>query len=259
VSIRRPLSSATTALRGAAPVRRRHGAEFLAELLDFDGAVQLSRALEATPAPVAAPSSPELALARAQRRLTDVEREARLPLHDPHTGLTLVPASRLQRALERAGAPASRQRKAIAAAARELFAPVEARTVQRIATVRRLVREVREEIAPAVAASGPVAARLEQLDAALAGATAARSDALFGRAVISLGDGFAADLEQVVIELPRPCAGLPVAAWTGPGGVVADHIGRCEALIAAVFLHERARVDMLLRSTLQGPAGSSGR
>ena len=254
-SVRRPFSSATAALRRASPGRGRHGGEFLAELLDFEGAVQLAQALDAPPASHGEVASPEQAVARAQRRLAEAEREARLPLHDPHTGAPLVTAERIARVLARAGVPASRPRKAIEGAARELFGALEARTLQRIGSVRRVVAEIRRELGPAVAASGAQAARLEQIDAALTGATAAREGALVARAVSAVGDGFAADLERAVLALPKPCEELPVAVWAGEGGFVAEHVGRCESLAFAAFVHERARVDMLVGNTLGGRLG----
>lgn len=249
-SVRRPFSSATAALRRASPARARHGAEFLAELLDFEGAVQLAQTLEAAPPEAPPATALEDAVARAQRRLEVAERESRLPLHDPHTGAPLVSAERIARVLEKAGAPAVRQRKALEGAARELFAPLEARTVQRIGAVRRVVAEIRRELGPAVAACGPQGARLEQLDAALTGATAARSEALVARAVGAVGDAFAADLERETLALPKPCLEVPAAAWAV--GFVAEHVARCEALAVAAFVHERARVDMLVRNTVGG-------
>lgn len=255
-SVRRPFSSATAALRRASPGRGRHGGEFLAELLDFEGAVQLAQTLDAPPAgPQGEVASPDQAVARAQRRLAEVEREARLPLHDPHTGAPLVTAERIARVLARAGVPASRPRKAIDGAARELFGALEARTLQRIGSVRRVVAELRRELGPAIAASGPQAARLEQIDAALTVATAARESALVARAVGAVGDAFAADLERAVLALPKPCEELPVEAWAGEGGFVAEHVGRCESLALAAFVHERARVDMLVGNTLGGRLG----
>ncbi len=249
-STRRPLSSATAALRGSAPGRGRRGEELLAELLDFEGAVQLARALEAGPPAALVASPPGGGVAHACRRLAEAEREARQPLLDLHTGASLISGARLLRALVGAGAPASRQRKALALAAQELFAPLEARTLQRIASVRRRVLDVREELGPVVAAGGPIAARLEKIDAALARATAARSHALFVRAVGTLGDAFAVDLERSVLALPKGCLALPVEAWTCAGGFVPEHVGRCESLVVATFLHERARVEMLVQNTL---------
>src|SRR5690606_17140432 len=101
-----------------------------------------------------------------------------------------------------------------------------------------------------VAATGPIGARLEALDAALSAATEARADALADRAIGAAGESFAADLEGAVIALPRPCEAMPLAAWVGPGGFVAELAARCEGLIVATFLHERARLDMLAASTL---------
>jgi hypothetical protein len=165
----------------------------------------------------------------------------------------LLGAGRIARALERAGAPASRQRKAMAAAARELFGPLEALTVKRIGVVRRRVLEVRAEAAAVVAASGAAGARLEQIDAALTAATATRTDALYARAVGAYAEAFATELERVVLALPKPCPTLPVEAWVGPDGFVTAHLERCEALVVAAFFHERARVDMLLSATLGEP------
>lgn len=263
-SARRPLTRAVAALRG--PARRpvsgggRHGAELLPELLGLDGAVQLARAVDAARAaskpPVADATSDGAraeALAHARRRLAEAEREARRPLQGDVAGATLVPAARLERALQRAGAPASRQRRALAAAARDLFTPIEARIGQRISAVRRHVRAIRDDVGPAAAAAGPLAARLEALDAALAAATSARADALVDRAIAAAGDAFAEDLEAAVIGLPRPCDAMPIAAWTGAGGFVGELAARCEGLIVATFLHERARLDMLVASTLGEP------
>lgn len=250
VSLRRPLASATAALRGPAPARVRHGAELLPELVDFEGAMQLAHALQTAPTPASALLPVDVALARAKRRLAAAEDEAREPLR-ALSGASFVPPERIERVLARAGVPQARRRKAIGNAARELFEPLETRTLQRIGSVRRLVGEVRRELGPVIAATGPEAARLEQLDAALGAATVARSDALLSRAVGALGDAFAADLEQAVIALPKPCPAIPVAAWTGEGGFVAEHVARCEGFVVAAFVHERARVDLLVRNTLR--------
>ena len=249
VSTRRPLSSATAALRAAAPVgRARHGAALLVELLDFEGSVALAHVLATPPL---APLTPLAgALTRARRQLAEVEEDARRPLCDPHTGASLVTAERVATALGRAGVPSARSKKAIEAAARELFAPLETRALKRIGSSRRLVAEARRDLCATVAASGPRGARLEQLDAALSAATAQRAEALVTRALGALGDAFAADLERAVLALPKPCPELPVAEWTEPGGFIAEHVARCEALVLASFLHERARLDMLVHSAL---------
>lgn len=260
-SARRPFATAVAALdravrsgvRSAPYAAGRRGAELLPELLGLDGAVQMARALDAAAVPATDAPSAADALAHARRRLSEAERDARRPLGDAGSGAPLVPSARLERALERAGAPASRQRRALATAARELFTPIEGRVAQRIGTVRRLVRAVRDGLGPALAATGPIGARLEALDAALHGATMARTDALVDRSIAAAGDAFAADLEAAVIALPRPCDAMPIAAWLAPGGFVADLTVRCEGLIVATFLAERARVDMLVANTLGEP------
>src|SRR5690606_16114616 len=159
--------------------------------------------LRTAPTSAVSGRAPEAAVSEARQRLASAEHDARQPLRDPMTGGSLVPADRLERAPERAGAPATRSRQALAAAGREVFAPVEARALQRSASLRRLVAEVRHELGTVIAASGPVAARLEQLDAALAVATAARTEALIARAAGAVGDAFAAELERAVIALPK--------------------------------------------------------
>jgi len=249
VSIRRPLSSATAALRAAAPAGRpRHGAELLVDLLDFEGSVALAHVLASPPLSPLTPLAG--ALARVRRQLAEAEQDARRPLRDPHTGASLLSAERVASVLERAGVPAARSKKAIEAAARELFAPLEARALKRIGSSRRLVAEARRDLGPTIATSGPHGARLEQLDAALTAATAQRAEALVTRALGALGDALAADLEQAVLALPRPCLELPAAEWTEPGGFIAEHVARCEGLVLASFLHERARLDMLAHSAL---------
>lgn len=257
VSPRRPFSSATATLRAASGLPApdaRHGAAFLPELLDFEGAVHLAHTLRSAPAGAVAGRTPNAAVSEARQRLASVERDARQPLRDPMTGAPLVSPERLDRALARAGAPASRSRKALALAGRELFAPVESRALARIASLRRAVAEVRHELGAVIAASGPVAARIEQLDAALASATAARTDALVARAVSAVGDAFAAELERAVIALPKACEEAPVASWLAEGGWVAEHVEQCERLVLASFLHERERVEMLVRSTIDASA-----
>ncbi|WP_236515443.1 DUF3348 family protein [Sandaracinus amylolyticus] len=231
-------------------MRSRHGAELLPALLDFEGAVQLAQALETPPATTSAGWTPAEAITIARRRLESAEREVRRPLSDPRTGASFGAPERIAHFLERAGVPATRQRKAIASAAHELFAPLEAQMSRRITAVRQLVAEVRREIAPTIAASAPSAARLEQLDAALAQATSVRSDALFSRAIVAMRDAFAADLEVAVLALPKPCDEVPLAAWASARGPVGEHVARCEAFVVASFLHERARLDMLVRNTL---------
>lgn len=261
VSPRRPLASATAALRASSqgssssqgrssPARSRHGAELLPELLDFEGAVQLAQALETTPSAASASWGASEAIAIARQRLASAERDVRRPLSDPRTGASFAAPDRIAHALERAGVPATRQRKAIASAAHDLFAPLETQMLRRITAVRQLVAEVRREIAPTIAASAPNAARLEQIDAALGQATSARSDALFSRAIVAMRDAFAADLEVAVLALPKPCDEVPLATWASPSGPVGEHVARCEAFVVASFLHERARLDMLVRNTL---------
>jgi hypothetical protein len=238
-------------LRPSAPGRAWHGAELLPELLDFEGAIQLAHALQSAPRAARATMVPATAVDRARRQLAAAEREASQPLRDPHTGGSLIPAERIAQLLERAGLPTSRRRTAIASAARELFTPVETRALERIATVRRLLAQVRRELGPIIAASGSAAARLEQIDAVLVVATAARSEALVARAFAAVGAAFASELERAIRELPRAIdLELPVTAWAGEDGLVSAHVARCEALCVAAFVHERARVDMLVRHTL---------
>lgn len=260
-AVRRPLSRATASLGGTSAGRGRRGAEFLAELLDFRGAVELSRALEARPAglapapppslqpPIApAPASlvPPEQLATVRRLLDRAEREARRPLDDRQA---LLSAARIDGVLQKLFARPAR-RHAVTAAAREAFAPLESRVRERVVVVRRLARDAREEAGGMVAASGPTGARLEQLDAALHAATAARVDALFVRAVAALAEGFAVDMERTFAELPRPARGEPVGPWAGASKLAADHVARCESFVVAVFQHERMRIDMLVSSVL---------
>lgn len=257
VSPRRPFSSATATLRAASSLPTpdaRHGVAFLPELLDFEGAVHLAHTLRSAPAVGVAGRTPSAAVSEARQRLASAERDARQPLRDPMTGGPLVSPEHLNRALAKAGAPAFRSRKAVALAGRELFGPVESRALSRIASLRRVVAEVRQELGAVIAASGPVAARIEQLDAALASATAARTDALVARAVSAIGDAFAAEFEHSVVALPKPCDEVPVASWLAEGGWVAEYTEQCERLVLASFLHERERVENVVRSTVGASA-----
>lgn len=246
---RRPFTRATADLPRPDGARARHGTDVLPELLAFDGAVHLSQTLDSKPAPLnRTPLAGAVDVAR--RRLAAAEREAREPLRDAHSDDPIITAERFARLLERAGAPATRSRKALGNAARELFAPLEARTLQRIAAVKRSVLEVRRDLVPTIVSRGPSAARLEQLDAALTQATAARTEGLVARAVGAVGDTLAEELERVVCELPRGTLELPIELWLGEQGFVTAHVARCEDLCLAAFLHERARLDMLVRHTL---------
>ncbi len=221
---------------------------FLAELLDLDGTVQLARAVQSVPTVLEDRPSPADAMAEARHHLLGAEREARATLQS-EGGAALVSAARILGLLARAGVPGNRQRKVISTAGRELFAPVAARTLQRVIAVRRRVADARVAIAPAIVARGPVEARLEQIDAAIVSATAARSAVLFATAVAALGDAFAADLERAVLAL-RTGDAIPAEAWVAPDGLLTQHVGRCEALIGATHRHERARLDNLVESTL---------
>ncbi len=245
---RRPFTRATADLPRAESGPPRHGTDVLPELLAFGGAVHLAQTLDSKPTPLeGAPLTGAVDIAR--RRLGAAERDAYAPLSES-SGEPLVSRERFARVLARTGAPATRARKPLANAARELFGPIEARTLQRVAAIRRDITHVRRDLGPTILTRGPSAARLEQLDAALAQATAARCENLVARAVAAVGESFAAALERLVVELPRDAPELPLEEWLGPDGFVAAHVARCEELCVATFVHERARVDMLVRHTL---------
>jgi len=236
---------------------RRHGAEFLAELLDFKGAVELARALDtATTAsrPCATTTTEELGQAR--QHVEAAEREARRALDDRPSD-PLVPAARVDAVLRRALTRAPRHR-AMVGAVRELFVPVETRTLQRIVSVRRLIRDARSALALAIAAGGSTAGRLGQIDAALTAATAARSDALVARAVGALGESFASDVERAMLAQASPSRATvtlpteetPSDVALAAVAIATDYVARCETFVVATYLHERSRLDMLVSAAL---------
>jgi hypothetical protein len=246
-----PLTAAAAALtEGEAPSAPADPAAFLARLMDLRGSIDLARRLAAAeralPASAPEPAARERLRILVGERLGGVRADLERTFAEPFQRRNKLPgAAEAYAALAQAGALAERGGRPLTAAVDALWAPFGDLVTRALERVRFETAALREEIAPALTALGPAAARLERLDAALSGATAQGRRGIEDRLLPALARSFAAQLRVAVTALPEPATAADLAPWFAPAGWVRVEVGRGRAVVEAVFVHERRRIDAL--------------
>jgi hypothetical protein len=250
-----PLTAAATAVVDVVPADHAHGdpAAFFARLLDLRGSVDLARGLataeRARPAMVPRPVAPIHLRALTEERLAGVRADIDRVFSDPFQRRNKLPSAvEVYAALERAGALVDRQGRALGAAAEVVWPPFGDLVIRVIERVRFEVDALRTEIGPALADAGPAAAGLEQLDAALFGATAKGRRQIEDRLLPALTRSFGSRLRAAVAALPEPATAAHLAPWFAPRGWMRAEILHGRRVAEAVLSHEQRRIEALVEA-----------
>lgn len=227
-------------------------AAFLAKLMDLRGSVELAQRLSILDRPLPSngavnPDARARLRAFAAERLEAVRDDVARVFADPFARRNKLPTpDDVVSILINGGALIERRGKAVSAAAESVWAPCGELITRSLDRVRFEMAALREEIGPPLAALGPVAARLERLDAALFGATAKGRQQLEDRLVAALARSFAARFAAAVAALPGATAPAHLAPWFAAGGLVRAEILRGRDVVLGVFAHERRRIEALV-------------
>jgi hypothetical protein len=123
-----------------------------------------------------------------------------------------------------------------------LWAPLGDTLSRCVDGVRARARELRADLAGDVRALGAAAARLEAIDAALAGPR----DRALGRRVAALSRAVEAIFRDELRAAIR--AGQRAAGWLGPEGCYGRALALAERVAIDVGRHERSRIDALIEA-----------
>lgn len=247
-------------------------AAVLARLMDLHGSVALARDLAALdrggaegagPRGVGGPAggvSAQAAEVRAlvEARLAELAAAIDHTFDEPFQRRNRVPGpEEVHAVLEQAGGAAAGARaRPPAAAASQIWEPFGELATRAIGRIRFEMRSLREEVAPALRASGPDAARLERLDAALATATQGGRERVIDRLIPALEARFVRQLREAAAALPGPARAEDVAAWFAPGGWIRGELERMRRVIEAVLSHEAGRLLALAEAVGAGAPAS---
>ncbi|MEP7120856.1 MAG: hypothetical protein ABJE95_08105 [Byssovorax sp.] len=226
-------------------------AAFLARRMDLRGSVDLARQLAVIDrGAAAATTSPEAAIrlrALVRSRLGELKLGVDRVFSEPFQRRNKLPApAQFHATLAETGALATRIVRPVAAAVDTLWAPFGELYTLWLDRVGYEARVLRDEITPAIHALGPVAARLERLDAALLGATAKGRAELLNKLIPGLARSFARTLSNAIASLPVAATPAHVEAWAVAPGWLRPEIARGHAVVAAVLAHERGRLEGLV-------------
>ncbi|WP_242515549.1 hypothetical protein [Sorangium cellulosum] len=260
----RPLAAAVAAL-AEGPRASRPGASdpaaVLAGLMDLHGSVSLARELSLLDRRAAPPAPPASDEARAGVRELAADRLGELAEALDHVFAApfqrrnrLPDAEAMLAILEQTGALSTRPRagRELASAAGQIWEPFGELAARSLGRIRLETRALREELAPALRALGPGAARLEQLDAAIASATQKRRERALGELVPGLARCFARGLRAAVAALPEEVRLEHVAAWFGQGSWLGRELQRMELVVQAALAHEAGRLLALVDGAVAG-------
>lgn len=248
-----------------APVEPADPAVLLARLMDLHGSVGLARELGAAAqaqAPMLqAPARPgdrspaaATAAVRAlvEGRLIELVGSLRRTFEDPfHRRHKLPGPAELRALLEQAGAlgPGGRRLTPAIAAVWEPFGELASRALKKIHVE---LRSLRAEIAPALRALGPDAARLERLDAAISAAIEGGRERILGELAPALAQGFGRGLEEALATLPEGAGPADLRAWYANDGWLRAEIERIRRLVEAVLAHRARRLVALVEAAAAG-------
>jgi hypothetical protein len=240
-------------------------AVFLARRMDLHGSIALAAALEAFEAepPPFEPTDPaaiahvEEILARGLLELRQVVDRALVSALPPHARSKIPGPKALAELLEESAivggggvkaAAGERSARAVEAAIRAVWAPLSDLLHRGLERARAEARALREMLAEPLRALGPGAARLEQLDAALARATERGTAPLFAGLGRMAEEAFARELRPHVVRLsPTPDA-AELAAWFAPRGALSEAVLSLRRVIAGAADFERRRIEALVHA-----------
>lgn len=226
-------------------------AAFLARRMDLRGSVELARQLAAIDR---SPAPKEIDREAAQRlhalvrsRFGELKVGVDRVFADPFQRRNKLPTpAQIHTSLEQAGALTMRIGRPIATAVEAIWAPFAELYALWLDRIGFEARVLRQEIAPALHALGPAAARLERLDAALLGATAKGRAELLDKLRLGLARSFALTLSRAVASLPAVATPAHIEAWSVAPGWLRPEIARANAVVHAVLAHERGRLEGLV-------------
>ncbi len=226
-------------------------AAFLARRMDLRGSVDLARqlaAIDRSPAPTTVdPEAAARLRAVVRTRLGELKISVDRTFSEPFQRRNKLPApAQIHATLEQTGALAARSGRPVAAAVDTLWAPFGELYTLWLDRIGYEVRLLRDEITPAIHALGPLAARLERLDAALLGATAKGRAELLDKLIPGLARSFARTLESAIGSLPAAATSAHIEAWAVSPGWLRPEIARGHAVVAAVLAHQRGRLEGLV-------------
>jgi len=245
-----PLAKAAAPFAAETPGEPLDTAAFLAALVALRGGVALAEDLAgiAEDGPTESVEPAEIrrrladGLAHTEARLYDAFDHAFRPRYQ------LPSPARVWTALEQSGALERRRGKTVRTAARTLSATYGEFLETHQKRARFALRDLREELAPALRGLGPDAARLERLDAAFTHATHSEINKLTRRVVPALLRGFERDLADAVAALPEDASAGDLAPGFADGGWVRVWMARCRRLVCAVVDRERRQIEALVES-----------
>lgn len=224
-------------------------AAMLAELIDLRGGVLLAERLSTfdEPPPSAPPTTPEEVRGLLREAVADVEARLAEAFAQPLRPRYRLPdPSRAHAILERTGVFATRKGKPLRVAGRALWSPFGDFVETHTKRARFALRDLRADLVLPLRGLGPEAARLEQLDAVLAEATAPAAEQLLRRVPLACEQAFTRALRDALRTLPA--APMPAdlePAFTEGGWVRAQLAYACR-LAAALVEHDRRRLESLV-------------
>lgn len=252
-----PLSAAVSRLLPEALPPPPDAALFLADLLDLRGGVTLADALHALPPAGGALPTAEAAAALLTRVRDEGEALAgRMEdafVHAFRPRYRLPGAPRAFTLLEQSGAFAPKRSPRVAVtAARTLWAPYSDFLETHLKRARFGLRDLRREITPRLQALGPAAERLEKLEGALSASTAAEVERLYRRGLHGVEQRFLESLKTALKTVPKNPDLATVEAFYAPTGFVTLVFEDGRKLVAAIFAHERGRLEALVHACAAG-------
>lgn len=252
-----PLSAAVSRLLPEALPPPPDAAVFLGDLLDLRGGVSLADALYTLPPPGGALPSAEAAAALLVRVRDEGEalvgRMEDAFVHAFRPRYRLPGPARAYTLLEQSGAFAPKRSPRIAvAAARTLWAPYSDFLETHLKRAKFGLRDLRAELAPRLQALGPAAERLEKLESALSLSTMAETERLYRRSLHAVEQRFLEGLRAALKALPKDVDPTVIEAWYAPTGFVSLVFEDGRKLVAAIFAHERARLEALVHACAAG-------
>lgn len=244
---------------GDATERLADGAAVLAGLIDLRGSVALAERLatiDAVP-PVVEAADPAVVRAMLHTGVSDIEARLdeafthafrpRYRLPTPQRGWLIVERSGLLDAPR----PTGRRRrppKPLRIAVRHLWAPLGEFLDTHLKRARFALRDLRVELEPRLIGLGEDAARLVQLDTALAEATSGTTEKLLRRVGHAAERAFTEAMTRAWREWPAEPSADDFTAGFSPEGWLGDVLAEAQALYRAVVHHERSRLEALVES-----------
>lgn len=262
-----PIAAAVVPFAAAdAPPGLADPAAVLAGLIDLRGGVVLAERLAELDGALPGVAASDPAAVRAMLHTGLAELEGRLDeafTHAFRPRYRLPSAHRAWLIIERSGLlgavrPSARSRKLpkeLRIAVRHLWAPFGEFLDTHLKRARFALRDLRLELLPQIAGLSEDAARLAQLDGALAEATSGSTERLYRRVAQSAEHAFAEGVMAAWRGWGAEVRFEDFAGGFAPDGWLGDRLAEAQGLYRAVVHHERARLEALVEGacSLVGP------